>query len=120
MRNEIEEIERKMKRYKMEIKKLNNLYVKNMNNIINYIDNYILLYKKINKSIDNFKNYESIKNLDIIKNKKLIKDIDEFLNGNIKYKYKQLIDFIDNTKNEMTIIYKNNDDKIRLFGKNFI
>ena len=60
-----------MKKYKMEIKKLNNLYLKNMNNIINYIDNYILLYEIINKSIDNLKNYESIINLDIIKNKKI-------------------------------------------------
>ena len=91
-----------------------------MNNIINYIDNYILLYEIMNKSIDNLKNYESIKNLDIIKNKKFIKDIDEFINGNIKYKYKKLIDFIDNIKNEMTLIYKNNDDKIKLFGEELI
>ena len=41
IKNEIKEIEIKLEKYKMEIKKLNNLYVKNMNNIINYIDNYI-------------------------------------------------------------------------------
>ena len=119
IRNEIKEIQSKIKQYKMEIKKLNELYIKNMNNIINDLDNYILLYEAINKSIDNIKNYESIKNLNNCKNKMLIKDIDEFRNDNFKNKYKKLIDIILNTKNEMSMVYKS-DDKIKLFGELFI
>ena len=95
---EIEEIIKNIKKYKIQIKILNNLYLKNMNNIIDDLDNYILLYEKINKSLDNLKNYESIENIKNFKNKKLIKDIDEFLDENIKNKHKKLIDIIYDTK----------------------
>ena len=118
MSKEIKEIERKIKRCKMEIKKLNNLYMINMNNFINDLDNYILLYEKINIS-DNLKNYEFIQNINNFKNKKLIKNIDEFLNENLKNKFKKLIDIIYNAKYEMSITYKN-DEKINLFGEVFI
>ena len=78
-------MKRKIKQYKMEIRKLNDLYVKNMNNIIKDIDNYFLLYENINKSIYNLKNYD-VNILDyIIKNKTFIKDIEAFLNSNIKF-----------------------------------
>ena len=53
------------------------------------------------------------------KNKKLIKDIDEFLNVNIKNKFKKLIDIICNRNNKMSIIYKS-DFKMKLFGELFI
>ena len=119
IKKEIKEIEKKIKRYKMEINKLNNLFVKNMNNIINDLDNYILLYENIYNSIDNLNNYESINNLNNFKNKKLIKEIDDFINENIKNKYKRIIENIWNSKNEMTIIYENNN-KIKLFGEIFI
>ena len=90
-----------------------------MNNITNDLDNYILLYDNINKSIIDIKNYETIKNAYNYKNKKLIKVIDEFLSENIKNKYKKLIDIIYDTKNEMSLIYKN-DENIKLFGDLFI
>ena len=51
IKNEIEEIERKIKKYKKEIILLNNFYLTNMNNIIKDLDNYILFYEKIGKSI---------------------------------------------------------------------
>ena len=73
----------------MEINKLNNLFKKNMNNIINDLDNYILLYENIDNLTDNLNNYESINNLNNFKNKKLIKEIDDFINENIKNNIKK-------------------------------
>ena len=93
-----------------------------MNNIINDLDNYILLYENIYNSTDNLNNYESINNLINFKNKKLIKDIDDFINEDIKNKYKRIIDNIWNSRNEMIMIYEKNekDEKIKLFGEIFI
>ena len=119
IKGEIKGIEEKIMKFKMEIKKLNNLYVNNMNNIINYLNKYILFYENLDKLLDNLQNYESIKNSNNFKNKKLIKDIEEFLNDDIKNKYKKLINIIYDIKNEMTITYENNE-KTKLFGEFFI
>ena len=95
---------------------LNKLYNKNINNIINYLDEYFLLYESIFSSIDNLNNYESIINFNNFKNKKIIKDIDTFLNDNIFNKCKKLHTLLNKQhNNEMTIIYKNNNGKIKLF-----
>ena len=67
----------------------------------------------------NLYNYERIKNILNFKKKKLIREIGDFLNDNIKNKYRKLIDIIENKKNEMTLIYKNNE-KVKLFGKKSI
>ena len=75
IKNEIKFLENKIKQYKKEIKRLNNFYQRNMNNIINDLDKYILLYENIYKSTDFLNNYESIENLYNFKNKRLIKDI---------------------------------------------
>ena len=119
---EFEDRKAKINKYKFEINILNNLYSKNMNNIINYLNIYISLNENIYKSINNIKNYESIVNLNNLKNKKIIKDIDVFLNDNISNKYKYLIKFLYNNinNNQMTIIYKNSDIKIKLFDELFI
>ena len=118
---EYEDIKLKINKYKYWIKILNNLYTKNMNNFINYLDEYILLYENIFSSIYNIKNYETIINLNNLKNKKIIKDIDLFLNDNINNKYKKLITILNKqNNNEMTIIYKNNNKKIKLFDELFI
>ena len=96
--NEILEMEEKLKRYKFEINKLNNLYVKNMNNIIEEIDKYLLLYNYLKSSVGNLNNYERINNIINFKKKKFMKEIDNFLNDNIKNKYRKLIDIIDEKK----------------------
>ena len=68
--NEILEMEEKLKRYKFEINRLNNLYVKNMNNIIEEIDKYLLLYNYLKSSVGNLNNYERIMNIMNFKKKK--------------------------------------------------
>jgi NMD protein affecting ribosome stability and mRNA decay len=44
--DEIKEVKEKLNRYKFEINRLNNLYITNMNNVIDDINKYILLYNK--------------------------------------------------------------------------
>ena len=96
--NEILEMEEKLKRYKFEINRLNNLYVKNMNNIIEEIDKYLLLYNYLKSSVGNLNNYERIMNVINFKKKKLMKEIDIFLNDDIENKYRKLIDIIEEKK----------------------
>ena len=119
IKNEIKNIERKIYQYKFEIIKLNNLFFNNIKIYINDLDKYIIFYENIYESIDNLNNYESINNLNVYKNPKLMKDIDDFLNDDIKKKYKKLIDINDSKTNEMTIIYKNHEN-IKLFNELFI
>ena len=122
IKKEFENIKIKINKYKIEIKILNNIYIKNNDNILKYLDEYILLYKNIYKSpIYNIKNYESILNINNLRNKKMIKDIDIFLNDNINNKYKKLIKLLNKQiNNEMTIIYKNNNKKVKIFDELFI
>ena len=96
--DEIKEVKEKLKRYKFEINRLNNLYITNMNNVIDDINKYILLYNYLQKIVGNLNNYERIKNIKSFKKKKFIKEIEEFLNDNINNKFKKLIDIIDSTK----------------------
>ena len=86
IKNQIIEIYDKLNRYKFEIGKLNNLYIKNMNNIIDEINKYLLIFDYFKNSIENLNNYERIKNITNFKKKKLMKEIDVFLNENINNK----------------------------------
>ena len=50
----------------------------------------------------------------------LLKDISYILNeNNIINKYKRIINIYENKRNEMTIIYKNTEDK-KIFGELFV
>ena len=51
----------------------------------------------------------------------LIKEVDDFLNENKINKIKKIINRYENKINELTIIYKNKDNKkIKLFGSDFV
>ena len=66
-------------------------------------------------------NYESINNILNFKMDNLIKEVDDFLNENKINKIKKIINRYENKINELTIIYKNQDDeKIKLFGFDFV
>ena len=118
IKEEIDDNIKKIKQYKMEIEKLSNFYKNNITNLINDLDEYIFLGDYFINSINNIKNYETIKNLINFYNFKF-KGIDEFLNDNFKNKYKRIFDLIDNKKNELIMTYKNKGE-IKLFGEKFV
>ena len=68
------------------------------------------------------KNYESLLSFNNLDIKKLIKSMDIFLNDNLLNKFQYLINKYNLSLKELTLIYnnKNNEDKIRLFGEDFV
>ena len=108
--------------YKKQINQLNILFNDIFNKIMNSIKEYIKLSEYISYSLNNLKNYESIKNISNLNIKKLIKDIHMFNNEeNIIEKFKILLSKYEKIpKNNIEIIYKNNESKIRIFGEKFV
>jgi hypothetical protein len=72
--------------------------------------------------LDNLVNYQNIRNILNYKNSILNKDINSFLNENIKNKIKYLMNKLNESMNEISLIYniKNNHNEIKLFDKKFI
>ena len=125
IKREFKDFEIRMKLFQKEIIKLNEIYSDFLNNINKSIDEYIKLNEDMFNSIDNMKNYETIKNVLHFKLKKLNKDIYIILNEqDTKLKFRYLLEIFDNPKNEMSMTYKinksNSDGKIRLFGEKFV
>jgi len=117
---EIKDEKIKLNKYKDELNELKN-YINTIYEYINEeIDNYNKIYEYIIDSIDNLGNYESINNILNFKMDKLMKEIDEFLNGNNINKFRNIINKYENKINELSIIYNNNNEKIRLFGSTFV
>ena len=120
----IEEIKReriKIDNYKEELNELKNFFNEMCEDNIEEINNYIKIYDYIIDSINNMSNYESIKNILNFKADKFMEEIDDFLNKNQINKLKNIINKNENKKNELTIIYNNeNHDEIKLFGSEFV
>jgi len=71
---------------------MNILYIDICKQLMNNIGNYLDLSEYILYSLDNLKNYESIKNISNINIEKLIKEINKFLNEkNLYEKFKYLL-----------------------------
>ena len=118
------DVENKVKKFKLEILKLEGIYSKFFVNINDNLDEFMIINSNMTKSLDKLNNYESMKNVVNYKNKKLIKDFLTVINeANTKNKLKFLLDLYDTPRNEMNIIYDIkdiNDTRIRLFGENFV
>ena len=118
------EFEYIVKKFKLELLKLDGIYSKFFVNISDNLDEFMKINYNMIKSLDNLNNYESMKNVMNFKNKKLFKDIFTVINeNNTKNKFKFLLDLYDTPKNEMSIKYNIkdiNDSRIRLFGEKFV
>ena len=91
MKKEIDLIISNMKQYKKEIYELKDLFNYLIVHLNNDLDNYIKLYNKMLLLLDNLSNYQNIKNILSYKNININKDINLFLNENIKNKMKYLM-----------------------------
>ena len=120
----IDDFEKNVNKFKIELLKLEGIYSKFFINISNNLDEFMKINSNMKKSLDNLYNYESMKNAVNFKNKKLIKDLLYVINEtNTKNKFKFLLDLYDTPKNEMNIKYNIkdiNDSRIRLFGEKFV
>ena len=119
---EIKNEETKINSCKNELKNMGQYMNNVINIIIDNLDKYNILYKYIINSIDYISNFESINNILNFDSKKLIKNINYLINeNNINNKISQILNIYNNMKNEITIIYKNNQHgKFRLFSENFV
>ena len=123
------ELNRKIFNYKNEIKILNIMFNKMIVNLLKNLDNHIKLniyiYKCVNNIInDDLTNYESIKNILNFNCKKMMRDINLFLNNDIKNKFLLLIEklFKENISfNQIELSYCPKPDKeIRIFSEEFV
>ena len=97
--NKIEEIKENIKefkelinKYKEEINKMNLLYIDICKQVTNNIEKYMDFSEYILYSLNNLKNYESIKNITNFNIKNLMKEINSFINSNnIDEKMKYLL-----------------------------
>ena len=120
IKKEIDLIKLNINQYKKEINEHKNLFNYFIKYLIEDIDNYIKLYDKILSLSDNLKNYQSIKNILNYKNISLNKDINIFLNENIKNKMKYLLNKLSEYINEISLTYNINNNKIKFFDEKFI
>ena len=119
--NEIIENKEKIIKFKNEMNKINTLFSTILGKSSKNLDQYIIFYEKILSTTENLNNYQRFKNLMNMKNKKFITGLTSFFSDNIKNKIKYLTDIVENKKNEIIIIYNNNNySKIKLFGKKFV
>ena len=146
----IPDIEKTKKRL-IEIKKEIDEFIKQIKNIITKLNQLIksmnIFYEINNNILNNYdiknRNYELFQNINEITNNNLIYEKLKNINNNndLKNKINNIIDlyknintnninndnnknnsnFIDNNKNEITIIYKiNNENKVKIFGDKFV
>ena len=123
MKKNISEFKNLIDIYKEEIKKMNILYIDISKIIMNNIEKYADISQYILYSLDNLKNYESIKNISNINIEKLIKEINKFLNEtDLCEKFNYLLnESVKIHKNSITIEYKNNNNsKVKIFDETFI
>ena len=122
MKSKINEIIDKLREFQKHINILQIFFEHSLNDINKDINQYIKFYEKIFISLNELKNYQSIKNILNIKKDNIKNKINIFCDEDIKNKMKYLVDNYINYKIEMTIVYKinENDNEIRLFGQKFI
>ena len=122
----VNEIDKKIKQYELELNKMNDIFGRITKGALYDLQIYKGLYQLFKFFIDNYKNglknYESLLSFNNLDIKKLIKSMDMFLNDNLLNKFQYLINKYNLSLKELTLVYnnKNNEDKIRLFGEDFV
>ena len=123
IKNSIDELNNKIKIYKKEIKILKEIFNGMITNFMNNLDNHMKINEYIYNSLDNLNNYHKIKNVTSFNCKKLIKEINTFLNLEIRYKFTNLIEkFYEKNIpfNQMDLSYcPRPEKKIKLFSDEF-
>ena len=122
LKNNLKENIKRIKEYKEEINILEELNKNSIIKLNNDLDGYIKLINRMLNNIDILKNYEAIKNVINFKLEILNKDINYFLNENLKNKSKYLMNILDRYINQMDIIYEKErrENEIQLFGSKFV
>ena len=122
MKKEINDIIFKIKVYKEQIDTINYIFNSINQDLKKELDNYNILYNKMLILLDNLNNYQNIKNmLNMNYQNNFVKDIDNFLNENLVYKISYLIKkcgYLGETI--LTYNINKNDNKIKLFGEEFV
>ena len=123
-RQNINEFNAKIRKYKNELKVLKELFDRMMVNMLNNLDNHMKLNDYMYNASENLSNYQKIKNIDGFLYKKFLKDIINFSNLEIKNKFLYLIERF-YTKNipygqiELSYTPKSNK-KIQFFSEQFV
>ena len=122
MKNKLNDTKEKINDFKKQIDILNKIYNYSIIKLKNNLEDYIYLINKMIYYLDNLKNYETIQNVINFKLELIDKDINNFLDNDLKEKFKYLIDIFEKYINKVDIIYENDKyhDKINIFGKNFV
>jgi len=121
----------KLIEYNKNLKDLIYLFNNELNAIINMLkevkENMNIYYKIIEDIINNYnnknRNYEILYKINKIKDNNILKELGNIIKlNNVKSKFNNIFDIYCNMNiNEINIIYNNNDDnKIKLFGKDFV
>ena len=123
-RQNINEFNDRIRKYKNELKVLKELFDRMMVNMLNNLDNHMKLNDYMYNASENLSNYQKIKNIDGFLYKKFLKDIINFSNIEIKNKFLYLIERF-YTKNipfgqiELSYTPKSNK-KIQFFSEQFV
>ena len=124
IQNDIIKTSEIMDLYDEELNLLNHFITDLIFNLKNNIIQYKKLFDIISNSFNYLNNYETIMSIMKFKTKSIKKEINNFLSKDIKNRFNYLIEIYNNTKNEMTIIYKiiknNKNYQIKLFGDLFV
>jgi surface protein len=123
-RQNINEFNDRIRKYKNELKVLKELFDRMMVNMLNNLDNHMKLNDYMYNASENLTNYQKIKNIEGFLYKKFLKDIINFSNLEIKNKFLYLIERF-YTKNipygqiELSYTPKSNK-KIQFFSEQFV
>ena len=121
IKHEIEKNKKNINLYQHELRKIKTLFSEAIKNEMNYSDNYIQLYETISKNLHNSKNYETLNNILNFKFKNLNKDISNFLKDNLNDKIKYILKkFNESKEGIVTYEIKDNNSRIKIFGKDFV
>ena len=119
--SEIEQNKKNMNIYLHELRKIKALISEAIKNEMKYSDNYINLCEAISGCLKNTKNYETLNNILNFKFKNVRKDISNFLKDTLNDKIKFILKkFKESKEGIATYGIKDNDSKIKIFGKDFV
>ena len=115
-------LKKTINQYQIELKKMKEIFEKIISMALEDLKKYKKLYHQLEFISNNLKNYESYNCLNNINIKKLIQNLDTFINNDLNYKFQYLVNFYKISEKKIALKYHNKEkeEKIRLFGEDFV
>ena len=117
-----EDIRYLYKQVKNEMNRTFSLFKKAFDYFQKNLDGYNILNERIFQWVKEMKNYETVKNIVNLNeyNKIYKKNLNDILNSSVSDRIRQILKFYDDKKKELTIFYKNTENKFLIFNDSFL